>query len=145
MNDKASQGCHDLKADGKTYENPFIKLKKNYIRFHICISSRRRERLRFRSPKTLGGKNVLASQRCHQLRADGDTDEASFRNLNKTSFQQYEAISIMHFLFCDGGCVTEVETHWMGKIGQLHNDATNLSQTALRVKHLFRKLYITTL
>ena len=28
MNDVHSQGCHDLKPDGKTYENPFIKLKK---------------------------------------------------------------------------------------------------------------------
>ena len=30
MNDKASQRCHDLKADGRTYETPVYKDEKPY-------------------------------------------------------------------------------------------------------------------
>ena len=40
MNDKASQGCHDLKADGKTYENPFIKLKNLTLDFIFAFQAR---------------------------------------------------------------------------------------------------------
>ena len=40
MNDKVSQGCDDLKADGKTFENPFIKLKNPTLDFIFAFQAR---------------------------------------------------------------------------------------------------------